>query len=603
MSAIIGTAVKGNEAGSAVSSPANITDVVNSFQSDGTTNVITWQNIAIWLGARAAADLANVKLATLESGVVPGSQLPFTGFEFRGDYNPATNTPALANTDTGKTNWVYRITGSANPTARDFGAGSINCSDDEYLAYSGDSGAGAWINIGQGATKQIGEGGTGSTTAAGARTNLSVYSKDEASDRANARQSANGVYFNGTSAGISIGDQALLEPGEDADFTIGFSFFFENNPSGNAYLFSKEVSGNPGWFSKIDSSGRLSSQIKDAGGTQASTADGASLAGKWHRGVIVFDRDGNMTRYVDGVAYGTADDISSINGDLANSGDAYIGRIASGGYFEGSITNVVFYNRALSSLEVSRDAVDQTIQADDQWGGADQITNGTFAADSNWIKGAGWTISGGTASCASGSTDLEQSQFASAKAGDRYRVTFDVANYTSGTVQVRLGSTGGTARSANGTYIEEFTYVSGTNLGFRSASFVGDVDNVKLEKLGAVVALLPENIESDGSVRDASSNGLHAAGTSTTPLRKTQVVDIDAESPAADSMLLNVKVAGSSKAGIDAEGTIRQENLATDAPVAKYAADAITTAGTVSHQIPVDIGGTVYYFVAHTHGS
>lgn len=44
-------------------------------------------------------------------------------------------------------------------------------------------------------------------------------------------------------------------------------------------------------------------------------------------------------------------------------------------------------------------------------------------------------------------------------------------------------------------------------------------------------------------------------------------------------------------------------SLAVDFPVLKVVADAITTAGTLSGQIAIDIGGTVYYLEYFTHGS
>lgn len=44
-------------------------------------------------------------------------------------------------------------------------------------------------------------------------------------------------------------------------------------------------------------------------------------------------------------------------------------------------------------------------------------------------------------------------------------------------------------------------------------------------------------------------------------------------------------------------------NEGLDEAILKARADAITTAGTVSHQIAIDIGGTTFYLVAYTHGS
>lgn len=351
MAAIIGTAVKGNEAGSAVSEPVNITDVINSFQSDGAANVITWENIAKWIGARAAADVANVKLATLENGVVPGSQLPLTGFEFKGDYNPATNSPALANSDTGKTNWVYRIVGSANPTARDFGAGSINCSDDEYLAYSGDSGAGAWVNIGQGATKQISEGGTGATTKAGARTNLELLSEDEVNDRQLSKAPENGVVFDGSTTELDTAHDAALDVGT-GDCALSVIMRFPSNPSANERFFDTIGAGSVGISARIDSSGRFVTRLADSGGGTSSTSDGASLAGREVHLVVNFDRSADMTRFVNAVQYGTADDISSHNLTITNSNGLDIGHNNGINNFEGVIRSLVYWNKVLSTAEI-----------------------------------------------------------------------------------------------------------------------------------------------------------------------------------------------------------------------------------------------------------
>lgn len=44
-----------------------------------------------------------------------------------------------------------------------------------------------------------------------------------------------------------------------------------------------------------------------------------------------------------------------------------------------------------------------------------------------------------------------------------------------------------------------------------------------------------------------------------------------------------------------------EENV--DEPIFKAVADAVSSAGTLSHQIAVDIGGTTYYLYAYTTGS
>lgn len=105
---------------------------------------------------------------------------------------------------------------------------------------------------------------------------------------------------------------------------------------------------------------------------------------------------------------------------------------------------------------------------------------------------------------------------------------------------------------------------------------------------------------------DRTSNGNNGTLTNMTAaniLRRRRALHINAPAPATGEYLFSVSNNGTLKVAIDEAGLYHAENLATDVPVLKAAADAITSAGTVSHQIPVNIGGTVYYLVAYTHGS
>ena len=96
---------------------------------------------------------------------------------------------------------------------------------------------------------------------------------------------------------------------------------------------------------------------------------------------------------------------------------------------------------------------------DEYWRGSEEITNGTFDADSDWAKGVGWDIGvthSGKAHCDGSQIAISSlSQGTSLSAGSTYRVIFTVSNYSAG--QVRAGISGpnyGTYRSANGTYEE-----------------------------------------------------------------------------------------------------------------------------------------------------
>jgi hypothetical protein len=59
--------------------------------------------------------------------------------------------------------------------------------------------------------------------------------------------------------------------------------------------------------------------------------------------------------------------------------------------------------------------------------GAEEVTNGDFATDSDWNKDTGWTISGGTAN-KTGSVASNFYQYSVFTSGERYKLTFDVVH-------------------------------------------------------------------------------------------------------------------------------------------------------------------------------
>lgn len=75
---------------------------------------------------------------------------------------------------------------------------------------------------------------------------------------------------------------------------------------------------------------------------------------------------------------------------------------------------------------------------------AEFITNGAFAADTDWTKGAGWTIAAGVATQTSGSGVLTQdfgALVATLINGQTYNLTFDVtAGDGGGDIIITVGS-------------------------------------------------------------------------------------------------------------------------------------------------------------------
>jgi hypothetical protein len=109
------------------------------------------------------------------------------------------------------------------------------------------------------------------------------------------------------------------------------------------------------------------------------------------------------------------------------------------------------------------------------------LVNGNMDSGGTWALGTGWSISSGTANHSAG-TGSAIGQPLAAQSGKFYRISFDLSTVTAGDLTPRLtgGSTrSGTARSANGSYVDRIQAVTGNNSFELAASstFVGSVDN------------------------------------------------------------------------------------------------------------------------------
>lgn len=120
--------------------------------------------------------------------------------------------------------------------------------------------------------------------------------------------------------------------------------------------------------------------------------------------------------------------------------------------------------------------------------GPELVTNGGFAADTNWTKGTGETISGGVLNCNQAGASNLASQSITLSAGT-YRVVFTVVSFTSGTINPAFSvgqAVNGTARSAAGTYTQDLTTTGSFTFGLScgAGGFVGTVDDVSCKKIG-----------------------------------------------------------------------------------------------------------------------
>ena len=202
------------------------------------------------------------------------------------------------------------------------------------------------------------------------------------------------VEFDGTDDYVDIGDKDSLDFGT-GDFTI--TAWVKTSNTQWQYIYSKGTgstdAGGVGYGVAIYSNG-MYAYIHD--GTRLVTpVVGSGIAdGNWHHLVWVFDRDGNMTPYIDGVAQ-TPTDISSRSGSVSNSINAYVGFI--GGtlnrYFDGLIDDLKIYNVALTADEVKQ-----------EYNQGKAMVMGAVSTDSSgnpsWSSSREYCIPGDTATCA-----------------------------------------------------------------------------------------------------------------------------------------------------------------------------------------------------------
>lgn len=108
------------------------------------------------------------------------------------------------------------------------------------------------------------------------------------------------------------------------------------------------------------------------------------------------------------------------------------------------------------------------------------VTNGTFATDTDWTKGAGWTIAAGVATATGAiSTAISQTSPVTFVQGQAYRVTYTITRSAGGLIP-SIGGTSGVERTASGTYNEVIIAGSSQTTAFTGNAFTGTLDNVSI---------------------------------------------------------------------------------------------------------------------------
>lgn len=145
-----------------------------------------------------------------------------------------------------------------------------------------------------------------------------------------------------------------------------------------------------------------------------------------------------------------------------------------------------FYTRSLDEENIEQIKKIQLINKVE----GDMVWNGGFDSDTYWIKGVGWTIANGVASCDGSQITNSAIDIAIGLSTipTLYKVTWDLVTISAGNITPRIRQSGeiGVIRTLPGSYIDYITSYSGTNgnLGIRgTTAFIGAIDNVTCERV------------------------------------------------------------------------------------------------------------------------
>jgi len=168
-------------------------------------------------------------------------------------------------------------------------------------------------------------------------------------------------------------------------------------------------------------------------------------------------------------------------------------------------TNLITQSEAFANSYWTKSGA--TIQADPSTAGSELITNGDFATDSDWIKGTGWSISGGTANC-DGTNFATISQSKTLVVGKTYKYSFTISNQTQGGVRFFVGNSVGVTHSVNGTFTGYITYSSGSSILLQARdSFIGSIDNVSVKEVQGFTS--PDGTTNAYKLVENSANSRH----------------------------------------------------------------------------------------------
>lgn len=143
---------------------------------------------------------------------------------------------------------------------------------------------------------------------------------------------------------LDLGDKAQYDPGT-SDFTLSCWAKIPGPLGGNERLITKDDGSTDGYWILVNSSEKIRPGLRAAGDVIATTGNSVLLANTWYHIVAVYDRDGNLEVYLNGVSDETVDISSKSAVDIDPNTVLKIGADSSE-KFTGSIKDVKVYSEA-----------------------------------------------------------------------------------------------------------------------------------------------------------------------------------------------------------------------------------------------------------------